>query len=118
MLHSRSTNNVIRHLHGRRLQLIHHDKASSYKELLLKDGSVCIHHKSIQTLANEMYKVKNDLVPETISNIFCLQKQSQYNLQHQTDLRIPSVRIVYHGSESNSYLGLKFCTFFLQNQNN
>ena len=52
-----------------------------------------------------MYKVKNDLAPEIVSNTFCLQMQSQYNLRQQTDFRIPSVRSVYQDCESTLYQG-------------
>ena len=52
-----------------------------------------------------MYKVKNDLAPEIVSNIFCLQMQSQYNLRQQTDFRIPSVRSEYQDYESTLYQG-------------
>ena len=38
MLHSRQNNNNIKYLCERCLRLIHHDKLSSYKELLKKDG--------------------------------------------------------------------------------
>ena len=31
-----------------------------------KDGTVSIHHRNIQTLATEMFKVKNELSPEFI----------------------------------------------------
>ena len=39
-------------------------KKSPYEELLIKDGTVFIHHRKIETLANEMFKVKNELSPE------------------------------------------------------
>ena len=74
-------------------------------KLLLKDGLVSIPHKNIQAFAIEIYKVKNDLAPGIASNNFCRQKQSQYNLRQQTHFGIPSVRSVYHGSESISCLG-------------
>ena len=64
-------------------------------------------HKNIQTLAIETYKVKNSLAPEIVSNIFCLQKQCQYDLRQQTDSKIPSVRSLYHSSESILYRGPK-----------
>ena len=48
------------------LQLIHIGKKSSYETLSEKDGSVSILHKSIQTLATEMFKVIYDLRPEVI----------------------------------------------------
>ena len=50
MLHSRCNNNKIKHLHERCLKLTYCDKASSYEELLEKDGSVSIHHRNIQVL--------------------------------------------------------------------
>ena len=59
MLHSRCNNNKIKHLHERYLRLMYCTKASSYEELLEKDGSVSLHDSSIKNLAIEMYKVKN-----------------------------------------------------------
>ena len=59
MLHSRCNNNKIKHLHKRCLRLMYCDKASSYEELLEKDGSVSLHHRSIRSLAIEVYEVKN-----------------------------------------------------------
>ena len=61
MLHSRSKDNKIKHLHERCLRLIYNDKQSSYEELLIKNGTFSIHHRNIQTLATEMLKVKNEL---------------------------------------------------------
>ena len=46
------------------------DEESTFKELLLKDNSVSIHIRNIQTLATEMYKVVNDLSPDIMKRIF------------------------------------------------
>ena len=64
MLHSRKNNNKIKHLHERCLRLIYSDKKSSCENLLEKESSVSIHHKNIQALAIEMFKVKHKLCPE------------------------------------------------------
>ena len=69
MLHSRNNNNKIKHLHERCLRLIYSDKKSSYENLLEKDNSVSIHHKNIQALAIEMFKVKHKLCPEITGDI-------------------------------------------------
>ena len=66
MLHGRSNNSKIKHLHERCLKLIYNDKQSSYKELLIKFGTVSIHYRNIQTPAIEMFKVKNEMSPEII----------------------------------------------------
>ena len=105
MLHSRSNNNKIKHLHERCLRIVYQDKQSSYENLLVKDGTVSMHHRNIQALAIEMYKIKNDLSTEILSNIFTQRTQNHYSLRNASDFQIPFVRTVYHGTESISYLG-------------
>ena len=107
MLHSRKNNNIIRNLHERYLRLIYNDKNSSYEELLTKDSSVSIHNRNIQDLATEFYKIKNGLSPELFTEIFARETESHYNLRRCNNFRIPSIRTVYHGSESISFLGPK-----------
>ena len=107
MLHSRSNNNKTKHLHERCLRLIYNDKQSSYEELLIKDGTVSIHHRNIQTLATEMFKVKNGMSPEIICDIFTQRINNHYNLRHINHFETPFVRTVYNGTESVSYLGPK-----------
>ena len=51
MLHSRSNNNKIKHLHERCLRIAYQDKQSFYENLLVKDGTVSMHHRNIQALA-------------------------------------------------------------------
>ena len=107
MLHSRKNNNKIKHLHERCLRLLYNDKKSSYENLLEKDNSVSIHHKNIQGLAIEMFKVKNKLCPEITSNIFMERTNNHYNLRNPSDFITPQINSVYYGSESISYLGPK-----------
>ena len=58
-------------------------------ELLEKDGSVSIHHRIIQSLVIEMYKVKNKLAPTITDNIFGTMPENHYNLRNYNDFRIP-----------------------------
>ena len=44
MLHSRSNNNKIKHLHDRCLCNVYQDRQNSYENLLVKDGTVSMHH--------------------------------------------------------------------------
>ena len=41
-----------------------------FEELLKKHGSVTIHHRNIQALAIEMYKVRNNLSPQIMTDMF------------------------------------------------
>ena len=108
MLHSRSNNNKIKHLHDRCLCNVYQDRQNSYENLLVKDGTVSMHHWNIQALAIEMYKIKNDLSTEILSNVFTQRTQNHYSLWNASDFQIPFVRTVNHGTESISYLGPKF----------
>ena len=107
MLHSRSNNNKIKHLHERCLRIVYQDKQSSYENLLVNDGTVSMHHRNIQALAKEMYEIKTDLSTEILSNIFTQRTQNHHSLGNASDFQIPFVRTVYHGTESISYLGPK-----------
>ena len=68
MLHSRWNNKKIKHLHERCLRLIQSDKC--YEELLEKDESVSVHHRSIQSLAIEMLQIKHGQSREIVIYIF------------------------------------------------
>ena len=107
MLNSGSKNNKIKHLHESCLRLIYNDKHSSYEELLIKDGTVSIHYRNIQTFATKMFKVKNEISPEIIYDIFAQRINNHYNLRHINHFETPLERTVYNGTESVSYLGPK-----------
>ena len=61
MLHNRTLNNRINSIHERALRLTYKDNQSSFKHLLEKDYSVTVHHKNLQVLVTEIFKVKNSL---------------------------------------------------------
>ena len=70
MFCSRKMNRKINHIHERALRLVYNDYNLSFEELLMKDKSVCVHHRNIHQLAIELYKVKNDLSPPFMKEIF------------------------------------------------
>ena len=78
MFYSRKMNRKINKIQGRALRLVYDDYLSSFDELLRKDNSVCIHHRNIQRVAIEMFKVKHKLCPEIVQSLFC---QSKFCLQ-------------------------------------
>ena len=67
MNHITTQNNRINGLHKRALSLIYNDFSSSFLELLENDKSVTIHHRNLQTLAYEIFKVKNNMTPEILT---------------------------------------------------
>ena len=56
--------------HERCLRIIHNDKQSSFKELLINDSFVSIPERNVQILATEMYKVSNNFSPSNMNKIF------------------------------------------------
>ena len=70
MFHNRTLNNKINRLHERSLRLVYEDEALSFQELLDLDNSMTIHHRNIQKLATEMFKIKNKLSPTPMIDIF------------------------------------------------
>ena len=57
MFHNRSLNNKINILHERCLRVIYNDSHSSYDELLNLDNSMSMHHRNLQILATEMFRI-------------------------------------------------------------
>ena len=117
MCHSCANNNKINRLQERCLRVIYSDKQSSFQTLLEKDGSVSIHNRNLQFLATEMYKVKNNLSPSIIVELF-EQRNENYNLRNNNPFTVTAVRTVHHGSESISFLGPKIWNILPDNIKN
>ena len=70
MFCSRTMNKKINHIHERVLRLVYQDYTSTFEQLLKKDGSLTFHHRNIHHVAIEMFKVKHDLSPPFMKEIF------------------------------------------------
>ena len=84
MLHSRTLNNRINNVHKRALRLTYKDNKSSFKQLLEKYHSVTVHQKNLQVLVTEIFKVKNNLAPDIMKDVFEL-KEPPYNLRSESN---------------------------------
>ena len=102
--HNISINKKANNLHNRALRLIYCDHSSNFPELLQRDNSVTMHQKNIQALAILMYKVVNNIVPSTVSEIFSFSNVN-YNLRSGSQFHQPSTNTVWNGQETISNLG-------------
>ena len=104
MYHNRTMNNRINRIHERALRIVYSDTEASFEELLEIDNSVTIHQRNLQRLAIEIFKVKNNLSPPFMSNIF-VENQVPYDLRRRQTFKTFNVKSVYNGSETISFRG-------------
>ena len=104
MFHSRSLNNKINRLHERALRLVYKDYNANFEELLEIDNSFTIHHRNLQKLGIEMYKIKNNISPSFMNSLFST-RTMPYNLRNNSDFKKENIRTVTYGSETFSFRG-------------
>ena len=78
--HSRGLNKT-NHLHEQALRTVYHNINSDFKTLLENDKSFIIHVKNLHYLLTEIYKVKNDISPDIMKDIFTFHKNNNYKLK-------------------------------------
>ena len=88
------------------LRIVYNDEELSFQEMLNKDGSVTIHHRNLQKLAIEMYKIKNQISPIPIQKLLTV-KEYQYDLRNKNTWVSDNIRTVKYGSETISNMGPK-----------
>ena len=93
-------NRKINHIHERALRLVYNDYNSIFKELLDKDNSVCIHHRNLQYLAIEMFKVKNNLSPQFMQELFTYIGDGHRTRAGSDRFLRPNVATVNNGEKS------------------
>ena len=102
---NRTINARINRIHERSLRIVYNDYVSTFNELLTNDKSFTIHHRNIQTLAIEIYKVINNISPLIMKDIFVLKENYKYNTKEIFVTN--NIRTEHYGKESLSYLGPK-----------
>ena len=105
MCHSRTINDKINKLHERALRVVYKDHSLTFRQLLEKDNSFTIHERNLQKLAIEMYKVKHNLAPKPVIEIFS--PINLENLRNNKKWEIPRAKTVNNGLETIRYRGPK-----------
>ena len=106
MFHGTEINKKINHMHERSLHIVYRDYNSSFKDLLKKDNSVCIHHRNIHSLTVELFKVKENLSNTTMNDIFPI-RVLNYDLRSQTDF--------FRNTANSTKFGLNSLRYFASN---
>ena len=82
MFHSRKLNVKINKLHERAFRIVYKSRTLTFGQLLILDKSYCIHHRNLQKLAVEMFKVKHNIAPTPIQNLFPIY-ENVFNLRSE-----------------------------------
>ena len=94
---------MINKLHERSLRIIMNDCSNDFNILLENNNGICNHHRNIQALLIEVFKMKNELAPP-IMNSTLNKRFNTCNLRKFQEFETERKRIVWYGLETISYL--------------
>ena len=107
MFHNRSLNNRVTKIHDRALRLVYQNTNLSFSEVLELENVVTIHQRNLKVVVTEILKVKNNLSPEIMKQVFDFQ-EPYYNLRSQTSqFRKENIKTTHYGIPSVKFLGPK-----------
>ena len=73
----------------------------------MKDNSLSIHERNIQSLAVEIYKFLNGLSPSFLNNVFHKNISNSYDLRNHKELYSRNPKTVRYWTETVSYMAPK-----------
>ena len=88
------------------LRIVYKDYKSSFVELLSEDKLLTVHHRNAQKIAIEMCKVKNELCPKIMPDLF-KEVTHPYDLRNSLICGSYKIKTVRYGTETITYLGPK-----------
>ena len=91
-------------MHERALRIVYQNEDLSFQELLNLDNTPTIHQRNLRKLATEMFKVKNNISPSPIVELFTSHKDT-YNLRSRRCWELPNTRTVTYGTDDTVKAG-------------
>ena len=102
MFCSRNSHNLIDKIQERALRISLQDNESDFCTLLSKNKEVSIHHRNIQVLVTEIFKVMTGVAPPIMQNLFEV-RENKYNLRNFREIENSVKNTVKCGLETISY---------------
>ena len=93
---------MINKVHERALIVILNDHESDLEMVLQNDNDVCNHHRNMQTLLIEIFKIKKDFAPPILGSIL-KGRNNIYNVRSFQEFETERKRTLYFGLEAISY---------------
>ena len=91
-----SDSRKVERVQERALRAVYRNRIDSYENLLERAQLPTLLNRRLQDIAMLMYKVKNDLLPSSVTDIFSI-KDSNYSLRN-SDFSIPRVNTEKYGT--------------------
>ena len=115
MFHNSQLNNRINKIQERALRLVYKDNKLTFNDLLKLDNSFIMHQRNFHILETEIFKVKNSLTPEIMTEVFEI-KEHNYNLRFEAShVKRENVKFTHYGIQSMRHLGPKIWNIVPQN---
>ena len=105
MLCGKMSNKKINKVHYKFLKMLYDDTTSTYNQLLIKYNEFTVHQRNIQKLMIEMYKVKNELGPSLLGDIFNKANYKGPTLRSGKDSYRPNINTHKYGEKSLENIG-------------
>ena len=102
--------NIQEHEHS--LRVILDDDSSSFRDILGKNIDITDHQWKIQVLITKLFKIRNNLAPLIMDNIFT-PRENNFNLKNFLEFATEQWKAVKYGTKSVSYFFPLFSTLVL-----
>ena len=109
MFCSRQTNNMINKIHERALRIVLNDHISDFETILRHMNDITIHHRNIQTLMIELFKINHDLAPLIMDSVLN-RRTICCNVRNLQEFQSEKKRTVFYGLETISYRATQLWT--------
>ena len=83
------------------------DNIPCCEELLETDNSVSGHHRNIQVLATELYKIVNEISPKIMKEVFPFNENMTYDTRNKRKFHLRAIKLDNFGSEMISHVPAK-----------
>ena len=102
MFCSKKTNTMINKIYERALRIVLNDHISDFETMLRNINDITIHHRNVQSLMIELFKIKNNLAPPVMDSMLS-KRTICYNFRNLQEFYSKRKRTVFYGFETKSY---------------
>ena len=104
---------MINKIHERALRIVLNNHISDFETMLCSINDITIHHRNIQTLMIELFKIKHDLAPPIMDSMLS-RRTICYNFRNLKEFHSERKKTMFYGLETISYRAPQLWTILLE----